>query len=382
MNQIYADHAATTPVHPEVLHTLTEMLNEHYGNASSIHAVGRRSRQVLDEARSFIAKSIGAHFNEIIFTSGGTEANNLAINGIAEAMKDKGKHIITSKVEHHAVLHPCEALVRKGFQVTFLDVDETGRVSAEDVKKALTDETILVSIMYGNNEVGTIQPVEEIAEVLTDHQALLHTDAVQAFGVEEIDVKKMGVDLLSVSAHKINGPKGVGFLYVKNDTPLSPHILGGEQERKRRAGTENVASIAALAKAVELSGKEREQKRNHLADIKQSIINRLEEQGVQYSVNGSLEHTLPHVLNLSIFGTDVEAMLVNLDLAGIAASSGSACTAGSIEPSHVLTAMFGQGDERLRNSIRFSFGLGSTTEQGIKIADEIALIAKRLIPAN
>ncbi|TDL34451.1 cysteine desulfurase [Jeotgalibacillus sp. S-D1] len=382
MNQIYADHAATTPVHPEVLHIMTEMLTEHYGNASSIHAVGRRSRQVLDEARSFVAKCTGAHFNEIIFTSGGTEANNLAINGVADAMKHRGMHIITSKIEHHAVLHPCEALVQKGFHVTFLDVDETGSVSAEDVKNALTDETILVSIMYGNNEVGTIQPVEEIAQILTGHQALFHTDAVQAFGAEDINVKKLGVDLLSVSAHKINGPKGVGFLYVKKDTPLSPHILGGEQERKRRAGTENVASIAALAKAVELAAEEREHKRKKLAEIKNALINRLDEHGVKYSVNGSLEHTLPHVLNLSIFGADVEAMLVNLDLAGIAASSGSACTAGSIEPSHVLTAMFGQGSERLRNSIRFSFGLGSTIEQGIKIADEIALIAKRLIPAN
>lgn len=378
MNRIYADHAATTPVHPEVVQVLTNTLTEHFGNASSIHGVGRQSRQILDDARTYLAKSIGAHFNEIIFTSGGTEANNLAIVGAADAMKDKGNHIITTKIEHHAVLHPCEALERKGFNVTFLDVGESGMISMGDFEEALTDETILVTIMYGNNEVGSIQPIQAIAERLRSHQALFHTDAVQAFGIEEINVKELDVDLLSVSAHKINGPKGVGFLYVKNGTPLSPYQLGGEQERKRRAGTENVASIAALAKAAELTLQTRESRRQNLLKIKHELIDRLDKHGISYQVNGSLEHSLPHVLNLSVFGVDVEAMLVNLDLAGIAASSGSACTAGSIEPSHVLVAMYGQNDERLRNSIRFSFGLGSTVEEAVKIADEISSIVKRL----
>ncbi|KIL46094.1 cysteine desulfurase family protein [Jeotgalibacillus campisalis] len=378
MNRIYADHAATTPMHPEAVKVMTDTLTEHYGNASSIHSVGRRSRQVLDEARSQFAASIGADFNEIIFTSGGTESNNLAIVGTANALKHKGRHIITTKIEHHAVLHPCEALVQQGFQVTFLDVDETGVISIKELKKALREDTILVSIMYGNNEVGSIQPIREIAELLETHQATFHTDAVQAFGLEEIHVKDLKVDMLSVSAHKINGPKGVGFLYVKNGIPLSPGLLGGEQERKRRAGTENIPALASFAKAAELALKGREEKKVHLQAIKDRLLDELNEKQVSYKVNGSLESTLAHVLNLSIAGTDVEAMLVNLDLAGIAVSSGSACTAGSLEPSHVLSAMYGKNDERLSNSIRFSFGLGSTIEDAEMIADQIALIVNRL----
>ncbi|KIL44504.1 cysteine desulfurase family protein [Jeotgalibacillus soli] len=378
MNHVYADHAATTPIRPEVVEVMMEVLSTHYGNASSIHSVGRRSRQFLDDARAAIAKSINGSFNELIFTSGGTEANNLAIMGAAEAMKDRGRHIITTKIEHHAVLHPCEALIKKGFDVTFLDVDETGRISIEDFEKALTDNTILVTVMYGNNEVGTIQPIREISERLQQHQALFHTDAVQAFGLEDINVRELGVDMLSVSAHKINGPKGVGFLFVKDGTPLSPILLGGEQERKRRAGTENIASIAALAKAAELAQSERKEKREQLIEIKLTLLKELDRLGISYQVNGSLEHALPHVLNLSIAGVDVEAMLVNLDLAGISVSSGSACTAGSIEPSHVLVAMFGQADERLRNSIRFSFGMGNTAEDAKKIAQEVVAVVKRL----
>ncbi|PPA71506.1 cysteine desulfurase family protein [Jeotgalibacillus proteolyticus] len=382
MNRIYADHAATTPVHPEVINVMTEMLTNNYGNASSIHGIGRRSRQALDEARSYVASSIGAEFNEIIFTSGGTESNNLAIMGAADAMKEKGNHIITTKIEHHAVFHPCEALLRKGYEVTFLNVDEQGRISVEELEKALTDKTILVTVMYGNNEIGTIQPIREIGNRLKSHQALFHTDAVQAYGIENIDVRELGCDLLSVSAHKINGPKGAGFLYVKNGTLLSPGLLGGEQERKRRAGTENIASISALAKAAEIAKDDREGKREQLNNIKKTLIERLNELNVDYRVNGSLEDTLPHVLNLSILGTDVEAMLVNLDMEGIAASSGSACTAGSIEPSHVLVAMFGKEDERLRNSIRFSFGLGNTVDDAIRIAETIASITKRLQPVR
>ncbi|MGD7044070.1 cysteine desulfurase family protein [Jeotgalibacillus proteolyticus] len=377
MIQIYADHAATTPMHPEAVKVMTETLSENYGNASSIHSVGRRSRHLLDEARSQLASSIGAHFNEIIFTSGGTEANNLAIVGTANALKDKGRHIITTKIEHHAVLHPCEALVEQGFQVTFLDVDEAGQISISELKKALREDTILVTVMFGNNEVGSIQPIREIGELLKEHQASFHTDAVQAYGLENINVGDLNVDMLSVSAHKINGPKGVGFLYVKNGTPLSPGLLGGEQERKRRAGTENIPALASFAKAVEIACKEREDKTVQLRSVKNHLLQKLSEKEVAYEVNGSLEHSLPHVLNLSIAETDVEAMLVNLDLAGIAVSSGSACTAGSLEPSHVLSAMYGKNDERLKNSVRFSFGLGSTTEDADIIADQVALIVNR-----
>ncbi|MDG5470906.1 cysteine desulfurase family protein [Jeotgalibacillus sp. ET6] len=377
MIQIYADHAATTPMHPEAVKVMTETLSEHYGNASSIHSVGRRSRHLLDEARSQLASSIGAHFNEIIFTSGGTEANNLAIVGTANALKDKGRHIITTKIEHHAVLHPCEALVNQGFQVTFLDVDEEGQISISELKKALREDTILVTVMFGNNEVGAIQPIREIGELLKDHQASFHTDAVQAYGLEDLNVRDLNVDMLSVSAHKINGPKGVGFLYVKNGTSLSPGLLGGEQERKRRAGTENIPALASFAKAVEIASKERVEKTAQLKSVKNHLLQKLREKEVAYEVNGSLERSLPHVINLSIAETDVEAMLVNLDLAGIAVSSGSACTAGSLEPSHVLSAMYGKNDERLKNSVRFSFGLGSTEEDADIIADQVALIVNR-----
>lgn len=378
MERIYLDHAATSPVHPEVIQVLTETLQHHYGNPSSIHYFGRDARQVVDQAREFIAQSIHADFEEIIFTSGGTEADNLALIGVARGMADKGKHIITTAVEHHAVLHTCEFLEKEGFEVTYLEVDETGRISIEDLKKALRDDTILVSVMFANNEVGTLQPIREVGELLKDHQAVFHTDAVQAYGVMDIDVQDLHIDLLSVSGHKINGPKGVGFLYVRNGVRLVSTIHGGEQERKRRAGTENVASIAAFGKAVEISQKTKSEKYVFYKRLKQLLIDKLKEEGVDFSINGSLEHSLPHVVNLSFPGTNVEAMLVNLDLEGIAASSGSACTAGSVDPSHVLRAMFGNHSDRLKNSIRFSFGINNTEDQIMKTAEIISKIVNRM----
>jgi cysteine desulfurase len=378
MERIYLDHAATSPVHPEVIQVLTETMQNHYGNPSSIHYFGRDARQVVDQAREFIAKSIHANFDEIIFTSGGTEADNLALIGVARGMADKGKHIITTAVEHHAVLHTCEFLEKEGFEVTYLPVDETGRISVEELKKALRDDTILVSIMFANNEVGTLQPIREVGELLTNHQAVFHTDAVQAYGLADIDVQDLHIDLLSVSSHKINGPKGVGFLYVRDGVRLIPTVHGGEQERKRRAGTENVASIAAFAKAVEISQKTKPEKYAFYHKLKQLLIETLKKEGVDFSINGTLEQSLPHVVNLSFPGTNVEAMLVNLDLEGIAASSGSACTAGSVDPSHVLRAMFGSQSDRLTNSIRFSFGINNTEDQILQAAAIISKIVKRL----
>lgn len=374
MNRIYLDHAATSPMHPEVAETFSEALLTVFGNPSSIHGTGRTARKTLDDARRVFAASIHADDPEIIFTSGGTEADNMAIFGTA-AKKD-GKHIITSQIEHHAVLHACEKLEREGYEVTYLPVDEKGLVRAEDVKKALRDDTILVTIMLGNNEVGTVQPIAEIGELLKDTDVTFHTDAVQAYGVLPIDVEALNVDLLSVSAHKLNGPKGIGFLYQRKGTPLSPILFGGEQERKRRAGTENVPAIAAFAKAVEISLATMDERAAAYSNYKQIFKSVLTNEGIEFSENGS--NQMPHVLNLSLPGIDIESFLVNLDIAGVSASSGSACTAGSIDPSHVLVAMFGEKAEQLRNSIRFSFGIGLTEQQITEAAEMTAQISKRL----
>ncbi|MGM0844136.1 MAG: cysteine desulfurase family protein [Bacillota bacterium] len=378
MKTIYLDNAATSPMDPRVIDVMTEAMRGTFGNPSSIHTSGRDARQKLDSARMAAAKSIGAGFNEIIFTSGGTEADNLALSGAAHALKEKGRHIITSSIEHHAILHTCAQLEREGFEITYLPVDEQGRVSVTDVKSALREDTILVSIMYGNNEVGTLQPISEIGELVRSRGSLLHTDAVQAFGMKKIDVDAENIDLLSISAHKINGPKGVGFLYVKKNVPLEAKTFGGEQERKRRAGTENLPSLIGMAEAIKLSQEEMDKKAEEYRGFKNVLIDILKEEDVEFYLNGSLDQSLPHVLNLSFPGTDVESMLVNLDLAGIAVSSGSACTAGSIEPSHVLLAMFGKESERLRNSIRFSFGIGNTEEDIIYAGREVAKIVNRL----
>lgn len=374
MNRIYLDHAATSPMHPEVAETFSHALGTVYGNPSSMHGTGRVARKALDDARRIFARSINANDPEIIFTSGGTEADNLAIFGTA-AKKPSG-HIITSAVEHHAVLHACEKLEREGYRVTYLPVDENGLVQAEDVKNALSSDTILVTIMLGNNEVGTLQPIEEIGQLLKDTDAVFHTDAVQAYGVLPIDVDKLQVDLLSVSAHKLNGPKGTGFLYQRKGNALTPLLYGGEQERKRRAGTENVPAITAFAKAVEIALATMDEKTALYVEYKQAFKDVLTEQNVDFNENGI--NTLPHILNISIPGMDIESFLVNLDIAGISASSGSACTAGSMDPSHVLVAMYGGQAEQLRNSVRFSFGHGLDVQQVQEAAMKTAQICKRL----
>lgn len=377
-NTIYLDHAATSPVAPEVIGVMAHAMAEESGNASSIHTVGRSARKALDDARASLAAKVNAKPSEIIFTSGGTEADNMAIFGTAYARQKEGKHIITTAIEHHAVLHACEKLEKEGFTVTYLPVDKSGRIRADQVKEALRDDTILVTIMYGNNEVGTIQPIAEIGMILKDHTATFHTDAVQAFGLEKMDVEALHVDLLSVSAHKINGPKGIGFLYAKTGVKLTNILYGGSQEKKRRAGTENVPAIIAFAKAADLAGQSAQERIEQYNGFKNILIEQFQQAGIDFHLNGHQTSVLPHVLNVTFPGTDVESFLINLDMAGVLVSSGSACTAGSIDPSHVLVAMYGQNAPELRSSIRFSFGLGLTDELVQEAGKRTAEIVKRL----
>ncbi|MFE1243775.1 cysteine desulfurase family protein [Fictibacillus sp. NPDC058756] len=377
MKNVYLDHAATSPVHPEVIEEIIPYLTVHFGNPSSIHQFGRRARKVLDDARTTIASSINAARNEIIFTSGGTESDNLAILGTASALMEKGKHVITTRVEHHAVLHTFHELEKRGFEVTYLSVDKNGRISLDELKASLREDTTLVSIMYCNNETGTTQDIKEIGSLLKKKNIIFHTDAVQAYGLIPIDVAELNIDLLSASGHKINSPKGTGFLYVKESVPFLPQGFGGEQERKRRAGTENVAGIAALNKAAALAMKERDERFVQYMNYREKMKKIWDEDNIHYLENGSNEYFLPHILNVSFPGVKTEVLLVNLDIAGIAASSGSACTAGSHEPSHVLAAMFGE-DERTKSSVRFSFGLGNELEDIEYAARETAKIVKRL----
>lgn len=377
MNPIYLDHAATTPMHPEVMQVMSESMKELFGNPSSVHHFGRQARKYLDQARRTAAKSIGADEKEIVFTSGGTEADNLALIGAAFANKSKGNHIITTVIEHHATLHTAQYLETQGFRVTYLPVDETGCVSVKDLKQVLTDETILVSIMMVNNETGVIQPIKEIGNLLKDHQAYFHTDAVQAYGLLPIEVNNMGVDMLTTSGHKINGPKGIGFLYVKQGTLIEAQHFGGEQERKRRPGTENFPAIIAFQKAIEIMEAERTERVQKYQAFKQLFMDGLEENAIRFSINGTAD-TVATIVNVSFPNTNVEVLLMNFDLAGVAASSGSACTAGSVEPSHVLSAMYGEGNEKTYNSIRFSFGLANDREQVKEAAKQVAKIVARL----
>lgn len=378
MEPIYLDHAATTPIAKEVLDAMYPVYEQVFGNPSSVHSFGRKARQILDQARRTIAAEIGADEKEIIFTSGGTEADNLAMIGTALANKDKGNHIITTAQEHHAILHTAEYLEKHGFEVTYLPVYEDGKIRAEDLQKALTDETILVSIMFVNNETGIIQPIQEISRLLEDHQAYFHTDAVQAFGLMDIDVGQLGVDMLTVSSHKINGPKGIGCLYVKENIKLQPLQFGGEQERKRRAGTENVVSVVGLQKAVELAAEHREKRIKEYKEFRELFLTELKKHDVSFEINGDPASSVPSILNISFPGANVEAMLTNFDLGGVAASSGSACTAGSVDPSHVLSAMYGKDHPCTTNSIRFSFGSANTAENVSEAARRVAAIVNRL----
>ncbi|KGX84709.1 cysteine desulfurase family protein [Pontibacillus marinus] len=377
MKSIYFDHAATTPMRQEVIDAMIPVFQDVFGNPSSVHSYGRKARKLLDDARKTVAQSIQANEKDITFTSGGTEADNLALIGAARANQHLGKHIITTKIEHHAVLHAAEQLEKEGFEVTYLSVNESGSVSVEDLKAALREDTILVSVMYVNNETGTIQPVAEIGALLEEHQALLHTDAVQAYGTIPIDVHALNVDMLTVSSHKVSGPKGVGALYAKEKISLDAMQHGGEQERKRRPGTENTAAVHGFAKAVELMQEDQKERLTSYRQFKQLFVRTLKESGIEFSQNGG-RINVPSIINISFPGTNVEQLLTNFDLSGVAASSGSACTAGSVEPSHVLSAMYGEGDERTVNSVRFSFGLANTGENVQEGAQKVAQIVERL----
>ncbi|EUJ34528.1 cysteine desulfurase family protein [Brochothrix campestris] len=378
MKQIYVDHAATSPTHPDVITAMVKVMQSLPGNPSSVHHFGREARYALDTARHTLAQSIGAKDSELLMTSGGTESDNLALMGTALARQHEGKHIITTAIEHAAVLKTAKELERQGFELTYLPVSREGQVALSDIRDALRPDTILVSIMYGNNEVGTVQPIKKIGALLANHSATFHTDAVQAYGLEAMNVDDLQVDLLSTSAHKLNGPRGVGFLYVRAQTKLHELMYGGDQERKRRGGTENLPAIVGFAEAVKIAEETRAQKQQDYEGFKQIMIGALDVAGVDYEINGSWENSLSHILNIHFKHVSVEAFLVNLDMAGIAVSSGSACMAGSIEPSHVLVAMYGPETPALKASLRFSFGINLTKTAIEAVAAETVRIYKRL----
>ncbi len=359
MRRIYFDHSATTPVDREVAAAALEYMTEKFGNASSIHAFGREARKAVEEAREKVAALIGATAKEIFFTSGGTEGDNLAIKGVAFANRKKGNHIITSAIEHHAVLHTCEYLEKHGYTVTYLPVDEYGMVRVEDVKNAITDKTILITIMLANNEVGTVQPVAEIGRIAREKGVYFHTDAVQAVGNYPIDVQAMNIDLLTMSGHKFHAPKGIGALYVRRGVRIESVQHGGGHERNLRAGTENVPGIVGLGKAAEIARRDMDKKVAHLSKLRDRIIGEVMAKIPHVKLNGHPTVRLPGNANFSFLFIEGESLLLNLDLKGIAASSGSACTSGSLDPSHVLLAM-GLPHEVAHGSLRITLGKDNT----------------------
>lgn len=368
MRSVYLDHAATTPVHPEVIAAMLPYFNPTYGNASSVHGFGRKGRMAIDNARETLAKALGAQPNEIYFTSGGTESDNIALMGVAEAMANKGRHIITSSIEHHAILDTCAHLAKQGYEITYLPVDADGLVNPEDVKAAIRPDTILISIGHANNEMGAIQPIAEIGAIAKAHGVYLHTDAVQSFGTLPVDVNDLQVDLLSLSGHKIYGPKGIGALYVRRGTRVRPIQFGGGQERKLRPGTENVPGIVGLAKAVELAMAEREEKVERITRLRDKLIDGLTAVP-DVTLNGHRKKRLPGNVNISVKYVEGESLILSLDLRGIAVSSGSACTSGSLDPSHVLIAM-GLDHLQAHGSLRLTLGR-DTTEADIDYVLEV-----------
>ena len=380
MTEIYLDNAATTPMSPKVIDVITGEMKNNFGNASSTYELGRKARHVIDQARQEAARIINAKENEIIFTSGGSESNNTAIFGTAHSRQDIGKRIITTKIEHPSVLEPMKRLESEGYEVIYLDVDDNGCISLADLKDALTPQTTLVSIMAVNNELGTINPLTEIGNIVKQSNAYFHVDAVQGLGNIDLDVVKMNIDLLSTSAHKINGPKFLGFLYEKNSLNLPPLVYGGEQETKRRAGTENVPGIAGFGEAItEIAAIDKENLQTKYQNLQNLILNELNQSNVKYQVNGGTKKfDSHHVLNLHFNGIPTTVLQTNLDLAGFAVSGGSACTAGSIEPSHVLVACFGKNSPRINESIRISFGRYTTEEEVRVFAKELAKIVSKI----
>ncbi|MFT8424051.1 MAG: cysteine desulfurase family protein [Liquorilactobacillus sp.] len=380
MRHIYLDNAATTPMVAPVIKTMTETMSNVFGNASSTHFHGRQARAILDDSRHLIARSINAKKDdEIVFTSGGTESDNTAIIETALARQSEGKHLVTTAIEHEAVLKSMKYLESLGFEVTYLPVDQRGLIRLTDLKNALRPDTILVSVMTGNNEVGSRMPIHEIGELVEQTTAWFHTDAVQAYGLIDLDVQADKIDLLSTSAHKLNGPKFLGFLYRSEKVKIPSLLKGGDQELKRRAGTENIPAIAGFAKAVELVNvDEKKIRQKKYYEFKQQIVKGLQMAGIEFEVNGEItKNNLQHVINIWFKGCKRDALLTNLDLNGISASAGSACTAGSVEPSHVLTAMYGANSPRIEESLRFSFGVENTVEDIDYLIAQLTKIIKK-----
>lgn len=374
MNIIYLDNSATTPIKSEVLQEMMPYLTTEYGNASSLYSVGRSAKRAIEKARNRVAELLNCNHNEIYFTGGGSESDNIALKGFVYANKEKGNHIITSKIEHPAILETCKTLERQGFEVSYINVNENGIIDVEELRKSIKTNTILISVMTANNEVGTVQPIEEIAKIAHDNNIIFHTDAVQAIGNVQIDVEKMRIDMLSLSSHKINGPKGVGALYIKNGIEVEKFINGGHQEKDRRAGTENVAGIVGIGKAAEIARKNMETHIRNLSKIRDYYIKKVQKEIPNIRINGSMENRLPGNANISFKGINASELIFKLDERGICVSSGSACSSGNRNPSHVLIAM-NVPEVYLNSAIRTTFGDNNTFEQ----VDYVVKILKRII---
>jgi cysteine desulfurase len=377
MRKVYLDHAATTPLHPEVLSLMYEFMRDTFGNPSSVHSFGREAKKFTQEARQKVADLIGAAPEEIYFTSGGTEADNIAIIGTAMARRKNGNHIITSAIEHHAVIETCEYLAKNGFEITFLPVDKYGMVDPDDVAGAIRKETMLVTIMHANNEIGTIQPIAEIGRITREHGVALHSDAVQTLTKIPVKVDDLGVDLLSLSAHKIYGPKGIGALYVRKGMRLQPIMHGGGQERKLRSGTENTPGIVGFGKAAEVGAREMEQESARVKGLRDKLISRVLAEIPSVTLNGHPEQRLPNNANVSIALVEGESLVLSLDLEGVAVSSGSACSSGSLKPSHVLKAL-GLPYEMMHGSLRMTLGRANSEEDIDYVVEALKKIAVRL----
>ena len=374
---IYLDNAATTKTAPEVVEAMLPYFTEHFGNPSSVYGFAAANKEVITRQREIIADSLGAKSNEIYFTAGGSESDNWALIATAEAYASKGKHLITSKIEHHAILHTCEYLEKKGFEVTYLDVDENGIVDLEQLKSAIREDTILISIMYANNEIGTIQPIREIGAIAHEHGILFHTDAVQAFGQVPINVDEDQIDMLSASGHKLNGPKGIGFLYIRKGVKIRSFIHGGAQERRRRAGTENVPGIVGFGKAVERAVSTMEVRTKKERELRDYLIERIEKEIPYCRLNGDRTKRLPNNVNFSFRFIEGESLLIMLDMKGICASSGSACTSGSLDPSHVLLAI-GLPHEIAHGSLRMTLSEETTKEDLDYVVENLKEIVSNL----
>lgn len=378
MKRIYADHNATTPLEPAVLEAMLPYLREHFGNASSVHIYGREARAAVDDARVRMAKLLGAQEGEIVFTGGGTEADNMAVFGVARALRKKGRHIVTSSIEHHAVLHACQYLEKTGeSEVTYLPVSRECLVDPGDLQKAIRKDTVLVSVMSANNETGTIQPVKELAAICRERGVTFHTDAVQSFGKVPVNTGEWGVDLLSIAAHKFYGPKGVGLLYVRRGTKADPVLFGGSHENERRAGTENVAAIVGLATAAELATAKMDEEQVRLFGLTEKMGDEIAGRIAGAHRNGHAKQRIGNTINFSFEGCEEEGLLLGLDLEGVAVSSGSACAVGSLEPSHVLKAM-GLSHELTRAAVRFSFGKSNTFADIETVVNALGKVVGRL----